>query len=85
MASNTLSGAGVTPANTKAQLLHIGTGTLGAGAVVRLGDGTATPLTISSAGISNRLRSSTTKSASRPGASTPFGDSSNDADAASAV
>ena len=52
MASNTLSGAGVTPANTKAQLLHIGTGTLGAGAVVRLGDGTATPLTISSAGIS---------------------------------
>ena len=52
MASNTLSGAGVTLANTKAQLLHIGTGTLGAGAVVRLGDGTATPLTISSAGIS---------------------------------
>lgn len=52
MASNTLSGAGVTPANTKNQLLHIGTGTLGAGAVVRLGDGTATPLTISTAGIS---------------------------------
>ncbi len=52
MSSNTLSGAGVSPANTKDQLLHIGTGTLGAGAVVRLGDGTATPLTISSAGIS---------------------------------
>jgi hypothetical protein len=52
MSSNTLSGAGVSPANTKNQLLHIGTGTLGAGAVVRLGDGTATPLTISSAGIS---------------------------------
>ncbi|MDP3850094.1 MAG: hypothetical protein Q8Q59_06310 [Luteolibacter sp.] len=52
MASNTLSGAGVSPANTKAQLLHIGTGNLAAGAVVRLGDGTATPLTISSAGIS---------------------------------
>jgi hypothetical protein len=52
MASNTLSGAGVSPANTKSQLLHIGTGTLAAGAVVRLGDGTATPLTISSAGIS---------------------------------
>lgn len=52
MASNTLSGAGVSPANTKNQLLHIGTGTLGAGAIVRLGDGTATPLTISSAGIS---------------------------------
>ncbi|MCU0751417.1 MAG: hypothetical protein MUF86_11395 [Akkermansiaceae bacterium] len=52
MSSNTLSGAGVTPAATKHQLLHIGTGTLGAGAVVRLGDGTATPLTLSSAGIS---------------------------------
>ncbi|MDP3850503.1 MAG: hypothetical protein Q8Q59_08375 [Luteolibacter sp.] len=52
MASNTLSGAGVSPANTKDQLLHIGTGNLPAGAVVRLGDGTATPLTISSAGIS---------------------------------
>jgi hypothetical protein len=52
MSSNTLSGAGVTPANTKTQLLHIGTGNLAAGAVVRLGDGTATPLTISSTGIS---------------------------------
>lgn len=52
MSSNTLSGAGVSPANTKDQLLHIGTGTLGAGAVVRLGDGTATPLTISITGIS---------------------------------
>ena len=52
MASNTLSGAGVSPANTKAQLLHIGTGTLGTGAVVRLGDGTATPLTISTTGLS---------------------------------
>jgi hypothetical protein len=52
MSSNTLSGAGVSPANTKDQLLHIGTGTLGAGGVVRLGDGTATPLTLSSTGIS---------------------------------
>ena len=52
MASNTLSGAGVSPSNTKAQLLHIGTGNLAAGAVVRLGDGTATPITISSSGIS---------------------------------
>lgn len=52
MASNSLSGAGVSPANTKDQLLHIGTGTLGAGAVVRLGNGTATPLTISSGGVS---------------------------------
>jgi hypothetical protein len=51
MASNSLSGSGVSPANTKAQLLHIGTGNLAAGAVVRLGDGTATPVTISSAGI----------------------------------
>jgi len=50
MASNTLTGA--SPADTRQQLLHIGTGTLGAGAVVRLGDGTSTPLTISSAGIS---------------------------------
>lgn len=50
MASNTLTG--VSPASTRQQLLHIGTGTLGAGAVVRLGDGTSTPLTISSAGIS---------------------------------
>jgi hypothetical protein len=52
MASNTLSGAGVSPANTKDQLLHIGTGNLAAGAVVRLGDGTSTPLTISATGIS---------------------------------
>ncbi len=52
MPSNTLSGPGVSPANTKAQLLHIGTGTLGAGAVVRLGDGTATPLTVSGTGLS---------------------------------
>lgn len=52
MASNSLSGAGVTPANTKAQLLHIGTGNLAAGVVVRLGDGTATTLTLSSTGIS---------------------------------
>ena len=50
MASNTLTG--VSPASTRNQLLHIGTGSLGAGAVVRLGDGTSTPLTISSAGIS---------------------------------
>lgn len=50
MSSNTLTG--VSPAATRQQLLHIGTGTLGAGAVVRLGDGTSTPLTISSAGIS---------------------------------
>ena len=52
MSSNTLSGAGISPANTKAQLLHIGTGNLAAGAVVKLGDGTSTPLTISAAGIS---------------------------------
>lgn len=52
MSSNTLSGAGVSPANTKNQLLHIGTGFLSTGAVIRLGDGTATPLTISSSGLS---------------------------------
>lgn len=50
MASNTLTGVSI--ASTKDQLLHIGTGTLGAGAVVRLGDGSSTPLTLSSSGIS---------------------------------
>lgn len=43
MSSNTLSGAGVTPANTKAQLLHIGTGSASV-CTVRTGDGTATAL-----------------------------------------
>ena len=42
----------MSPANTKDQLLHIGTGNLAAGAVVRLGDGTATALTVSATGIS---------------------------------
>jgi hypothetical protein len=51
MASNSLTGAGVSPANTKNQLLHIGTGTLAAGVVVRLGDGTATALTLTATGI----------------------------------
>ena len=50
MPANQLTGS--SPAATRAQLLHIGTGTLAAGAVVRLGDGTATPLTISATGIS---------------------------------
>jgi hypothetical protein len=43
---------GNSPANTKHQLLHIGTGNLPSGAVVRLGDGTATKLSLSSTGIS---------------------------------
>jgi len=51
MASNTLSGAGASPANTKAQLLHIGTGNLAAGAVIRLGEGTGTILTLSTAAL----------------------------------
>lgn len=50
MASNTLSGAGVSPANTKAQLLHIGTGTAAAGAI-RTGDGTATVLELVAGGF----------------------------------
>lgn len=50
-ASNSLTGN--SPAATASQILHCGTGSLaGAGFVVRLGDGTATPLTISAAGIS---------------------------------
>jgi hypothetical protein len=50
-ASNILTGN--SPAATASQILHCGTGSLaGEGFVVRLGDGTATPLTISSAGIS---------------------------------
>jgi hypothetical protein len=49
MASNTLSGAGVTPANTKAQILHIGTGTPGV-ATVRTGDGATTALSFVSGG-----------------------------------
>ena len=50
MSSNTLSGSGVTPANTKAQLLHIGTGTAGV-STVRTGDGTATALSFVSGGV----------------------------------
>lgn len=49
MASNTLSGSGVSPANTKDQLLHIGTGTAGE-ATVRIGDGTPTVLSFVSGG-----------------------------------
>jgi hypothetical protein len=58
MSSNTLSG--VSPASTFDQLLHCGTGTLAAGFTVRLGDGTASPLTISSTGISSPIVSATT-------------------------
>jgi hypothetical protein len=58
MSSNTLSG--VSPASTFDQLLHCGTGTLAAGFAVRLGDGTASPLTISSTGISSPIVSATT-------------------------
>jgi hypothetical protein len=47
--SNTLTG--FSPAATRGQLLHIGSGVLATGAIVRLGDGTATPLTISSTGL----------------------------------
>lgn len=49
MSSNTLSGSGVSPATTKAQILHIGTGTPGV-ATVRTGDGTATVLEFVSGG-----------------------------------
>jgi hypothetical protein len=51
MASNTLSGAGVTPANTKNQLLHIGTGSIAAGSALRLGDGSLTKLSLHADGI----------------------------------
>lgn len=49
MSSNTLTG--VSPASTYEQLLHIGTGTLGTGAVVRLGDGTPTAVTLTTTGM----------------------------------
>jgi len=49
MSSNTLSGSGVGPANTKDQILHIGTGTPGV-ATVRTGNGTATVLEFVSGG-----------------------------------
>jgi len=49
MPTNSLAGAA--PSAFFPQLLHIGTGTLGAGAQLRLGDGTRTSLTLSSAGI----------------------------------
>ena len=49
MSANNLTGS--SPAATRAQLLHIGTGVLASGAVVRLGDGTATALTVSDVGI----------------------------------
>lgn len=58
MATNNL--AGSSPANTYTQLLHCGTGTLAAGFSVRLGDGTATPLTISPTGISAATVAATT-------------------------
>lgn len=51
MSSNTLSGAGVTPANTKAQLIHIGTGIPGGSYTLRLGDGTALPVSMTSTGM----------------------------------
>lgn len=50
MASNTLSGAGVSPANTKSQILHIGTGTV-TNAIIRLGDGTPTPMRFTATGM----------------------------------
>jgi hypothetical protein len=51
MSSNTLSGAGNSPANTKAQILHIGTGTIAAEVIVRLGSGVETPLRLHPGGI----------------------------------
>jgi hypothetical protein len=50
MPANSLTGSSLS--STYTQLLHCGTGTLAAGFAVRLGDGTASPLTISSTGIS---------------------------------
>jgi hypothetical protein len=51
MSSNSLSGAGVSPANTKAQLIHIGTGTVGGTYTLRLGDGTTLPIGMTPTGI----------------------------------
>jgi hypothetical protein len=51
MASNTLSGTGNTPANTKDQLIHIGTGTVGGTYTLRLGDGTTLPVDMTPTGI----------------------------------
>ncbi len=47
--SNTLTG--VSPASTRQQLLHIGTGSLAANSPVRLGDGSATKLSLHTGGI----------------------------------
>ncbi len=47
MASNNLLAASASPASTVAQLLHIGTASLAAGAIIRLGDGSSTILTLS--------------------------------------
>ena len=58
MPANSLTGSSLS--STYTQLLHCGTGTLAAGFVVRLGDGTASPLTISSTGISAPIVSATT-------------------------
>ena len=49
MASNNLTGT--SPSATLNQLLHIGVGTLSAGCPVRLGDGSATCLTLATTGI----------------------------------
>ena len=49
MPANSLTGSSLS--STYTQLLHCGTGTLAAGFTVRLGDGTASPLTISSTGL----------------------------------
>lgn len=51
MPYNNLHDAGATPAGTVSQLLHIGTGTLAGGAVIRLGDGSSTILTLSTTGL----------------------------------
>jgi hypothetical protein len=48
MATNSLTGAA--PSAFYPQLIHIGAGTLSGGATLRLGDGTATPLSLSTAG-----------------------------------
>ena len=58
MPANSLTGSSLS--STYTQLLHCGTGTLAASFAVRLGDGTATPLTISSTGISAPIVSATT-------------------------
>ena len=51
MPYNNLHDAGASPAGTVAQLLHIGTGNLAAGAVIRLGDGSSTILTLSTTAL----------------------------------